>query len=125
MRSHLLAIPLAAALALLGIVSHTPRAHAQIDPLRESYGVYQRDQLVGELFREERDTSHYTEHWVLSERYVYPSERNSVTTVIRPSGRRYDGFADFAARVSWSNGSRYVESVCDDGATLPSGRVAR
>ena len=84
-----------------------------------------RRKKLGEIYRSDAAPSHDTEHRVLSERYVYPSERNSITTVIRPSGRRYDGFADFAARVAWSDGSRYVESVCDDGATLPGGRVAR
>ena len=119
MRRQLLALPFALALALLWLCGHTTRAHAQIDPYRQSYGVYQRDVLVAEIFREDTDAASYTEHWVLSRAYVYPGADTALTTVIHPSGRAYSGLADFVARVPWTDGSRYVEAACSDGAALP------
>lgn len=117
MRRNLLALPVA--LTLLGLVAHTTRARAQIDPFRQSYGVYQRDQLVGEIFREDTDPVRYTEHWVLYPTYVYPSATNGAQVVIRPSGRVYENVADFEARVPWTRGTRYVETVCNESMTLP------
>ncbi|MDB4929315.1 MAG: hypothetical protein JWM10_1799 [Myxococcaceae bacterium] len=113
---------LAFVVALAGLAAPASPAHAQIDPNVRSYGVYQRDQLVAEIYREDAGPSRYTEHWVLSPAYVYPSDANGVTTVIRSSGRAYDGLADFFARVPWSPGSRHVEATCDDGDALPARR---
>lgn len=96
-----------------------PAARAQIDPYRISVGVYQNDVLVGEVWRDGVDPARYTEHWVLSARYVYPSERNRVTPTLRPSGRAYENLRDFLARVPWADGSRYVVADCADGTTIP------
>jgi hypothetical protein len=118
MRRHPLA--LAFALGLCVLSGHAAPAYAQVDPnVRVSYGVYQRDQLVAEIFREDADPAHYTEHWILSAAYVYPSEANGITTIIRASGRSYDGLADFFRRVPWATGSRYVEAACGDSDALP------
>lgn len=106
-------------LALVGGVTHATRANAQIDPMRQSYGVYERGELVGEIFREDVDPSHYTEHWILYPAYVNPSGDNGLTLTIRPSERRYENLSDFFRRVPWERGSRHVESVCDDGTSLP------
>lgn len=120
MRRRLLALPFA--LALLGVFAQAHRAHAQIDPGNRSYGVYQHDRLVGEVFREDLDRAHYTEHWVLTADYVRPDAANGVTTTIRPSDRTYRDLGDFFARVPWSRGSHHVEAVCDDGDALPGAR---
>lgn len=116
--------PLAAslALALLGLSAPAHRAHAQIEPQRGSYGVFQNGRLVGEAFREETDRAHYTEHWVFTPDYVLPGFGTGVTSVVRPSGRFYRDAVDFLARAPWSRGSHYVEAVCDDGFALPAAR---
>lgn len=119
MRRKLLALPFALALALAGFLARSPRAHAQIDPGNRSYEVYQGDRLVGEVFREDTDRAHYTEHWILSADYVRPDAANGVTTTIRASGREYRDLGDFFARVPWGRGSHHVEAVCDDGDALP------
>ncbi|MFO0649065.1 MAG: hypothetical protein U0326_22680 [Polyangiales bacterium] len=113
------AIPFVLALSLVGVVAHSNRAGAQIDPYRQSYGVYERDLLVGEIFRDETDPAHYSEHWVLYPEYVYPGASNGLSVVIRPSGMSYENLSDFFRRVRWDRGSRYVETVCNDGASLP------
>src|SRR4051812_47923985 len=58
------ALPLVA-LVVAVVLGAGMKAHAQIDPLRQSYGVYQQDALAGEIWREDLDTGRYTEHWVL------------------------------------------------------------
>ncbi len=122
MRSKLIALAFALSFALAGFFSRSPRAHAQIDPGNRSYGVYQGDQLVGEVFRDGTDRAHYTEHWVLSPDYVRPDASSRVTTTVRQSGRAYDDLADFFARVPWTRGSHHVVAVCDDGDALPAAR---
>ncbi len=124
MRHHRIAsIAFAFALAALGVAGLARRAHAQLDPgMTIAYGVYQDGRLVGEIYREDGDPRHYTEHWVLYPTYVYPSGANRVVTDVRASGRTYRDLDDFFARVPWSRGSRHVEAACDDGAALPSAR---
>ena len=122
MTKRLLLLPLLAAAIFLALSMRAPIARAQIDPFDQSYGLYQRDQLVGEVFREDTNPSSYTEHWILYPAYVYPNDTNGVTVVIRPSGLRYAGTADFLTRAFWSTGSRYVKTACTDGTTLPTRR---
>ena len=117
-RKHL-AIAAALTLSTAAGALFATRAHAQVDPLRQSYGVYERGELVGEIYREDLDRAHYTEHWILSPAFVNPSGDNGLTLTIRPSGRQYENLNDFFRRVPWSRGSRHIESVCDDGTSLP------
>ena len=119
MTKRLLLLSLLAAAIFLTLSMRAPYARAQIDPFYQSYGLYQQDRLVGEMFREDTNTASYTEHWILYPAYVYPNDTNGVTVVIRPSGLRYAGTADFLTRVYWSTGSRYVKGACADGTTLP------
>ena len=66
------------------------------------------------------DTSVYTEYWVMSNRYVYPSEKNPVSTQIVPStGYHYTSLNDFLTRVPWGDGFHYVTVVAFDRTTLP------
>lgn len=122
MRRRLFAIPVSLVLGVLGLLGDSSRAHAQLEPDTQSYGVYQNDRLAAEIFREDTSGSNYTEHWVLYPNYVYPNTSNSVVSIVRASGRRYSDLADFVARVPWSAGSRYVEAACNDGDALPTGR---
>lgn len=117
-RKHL-AIAATLSLSMAAGALFATRAHAQIDPMRQSFGVYERGELVGEIFREDRDPAHYTEHWILYPGYVNPNAENELTLTIRPSGREYENLGDFFRRVPWERGSRHVESICDDGTSLP------
>ena len=107
-----------AALLLVALLA-VPRAHAQLEPTKVSFGVYQEGALVGEIYREDTDTRTYKEYWVLYPGYVYPSEKNTVVTTIKPGLSFYSDAKDFFARVPWTRGSRYVSTLCSDGVTLP------
>lgn len=73
---------------------HQRPARAQIDPMRTSYGVYESRPgttpvLLGEIYREGRDVTRYTEHWVLYPGFVNPFGNDDVTLEIRPGLREY------------------------------------
>lgn len=106
---------------------HQRPARAQIDPMRTSYGVYESRPgttpvLLGEIYREGRDVTRYTEHWVLYPGFVNPSGNNDVTLEIRPGLREYRNAADFFARVPFTRGSRYVHVDCLDTEERPVAR---
>lgn len=120
MRARSLGSSLLLAVALCCLMLATaPVARAQIDGGARSYGLYENGVLVGELYREDTDPSRYTEHWVLYPGYVYPSERNGLALLIRPSLTYYRSLTDFYARVPFPAGSRYIMSSNVDGTALP------
>lgn len=91
------------------------RGRAQIlhDP-DSSYGIYQNEELVGEIMRVDDDPNEYVEHWVLYPEYVYGEELTIV-----PSQTYYGSLDGFFDRVPWAAGSRYVRTECFDGTSLP------
>ncbi|HVQ37439.1 MAG TPA: hypothetical protein VMS31_07900 [Pyrinomonadaceae bacterium] len=101
--------------------------HAQFDPgLHE---IFQTDGFgdpvkVGEMYVPERDRGaiNYVEHWVLSDKYVYPSAEARVLTFFRPARNRYASEEDFFARVTWRPGFRYVRVDSTDTDVLPGRR---
>ena len=110
---------LATCVLLAGLCIWTP-AFAQLD--YDTYDVYQGGALVGTIYVPQRgpDSSIYFEYWVVSNRYIYPSEKNLVTTQIVPSaGYHYTSLADLLAKVPWGDGYRYITVVADDRAALP------
>jgi hypothetical protein len=95
-------------------------AFAQLD--YDTYDIYQGGNIVGVIYVPARgaDTTVYTEYWVMSNRYVYPSEKMPVTTQIVPStGYHYTSLTDFLAKVPWGDGFHYVTVVAFDRMTLP------
>jgi hypothetical protein len=95
-------------------------AFAQLD--YDTYDIYQGGNIVGVIYVPERgpDTGVYNEYWVMSNRYVYPSERTKVTTQIVPStGYHYTSLTDFLTKVPWGEGFHYVTVVAFDRMTLP------
>jgi len=121
MKTSLRNLTAALALTLISLVA-MPQAAAQFDTLPWSFGVYQNGLLVGELYRQDTDPSHYTEHWVLYPSYVYPNDRNDLVTTIRPGLTYYRDLAEFFAHVPFARGSRYVSTACSDGIALPVSR---
>ena len=78
--------------------------------------------VVGVIYVPQRgpDTSVYAEYWVMSNRYVYPSEKTPVTTQIVPStGYHYTSLTDFLTKVPFGDGFHYVTVVACDRTTLP------
>lgn len=118
MRARSLVLSLLISVALFCLFSASS-VRAQIDGGARSYGLYENGVLVGELYREDTDPARYAEHWVLYPGYVYPSERNGVALLIRPSLTYYRNLADFFARVPFPTGSRYIMSSNLDGTALP------
>lgn len=95
-------------------------AFAQLD--YDTYDVFQNGNIVGVIYVPVRgtDTSIYTEYWILSSRYVYPSEKNLVTTEIKNSaGYHYTSVTDFFTKAPFAEGDRFVTVIADDRATFP------
>jgi hypothetical protein len=112
-------------LALLAIC--TP-AFAQLD--YDTYDIYQGGVLVGTIYVPERSTdqataqSVYAEYWILFPNYIYPSEKNPVTTQIAPAtGYHYTSVQDFFTKAPWGAGCRFVNVIAVDSSVLP-GRAA-
>lgn len=104
---------------LVSLCILTP-AFAQLD--YDTYDIYQNGNIVGVIYVPQRgpDPSVYAEYWVMSNRYVYPSERNPITTQIVPtSGYHYTSLTDFLAKVPWGDGFHYVTVVAFDRTSLP------
>jgi hypothetical protein len=110
---------LAAILVLAAAAFVGGPAHAQLDPNYTSYTIYERGELVGEIYRDDISPDKYVEHWVLYPGYVYPSPENGLSAQIVPGGPEYRDHVDFLSRVHWAPGSRYVRVDCEDGTTLP------
>jgi hypothetical protein len=95
-------------------------AFAQLD--YDTCDIYQGGVLVGTIYVPERgaDTSVYAEYWIMSNRYVYPSEKTPVTTQITPStGYHYISLTDFLTKAPWGDGYHYVTVVAFDRTTRP------
>ena len=95
-------------------------AFAQLD--YDTYDVFQNGNVVGLIYVPVRgtDTSIYTEYWILSSKYVYPSEKNLVTTEIRnSSGYHYASVTDFFAKAPFAEGDRFVTVVAVDKTSFP------
>jgi hypothetical protein len=109
------AFPRRYALALLGPLlvttasifgTPTPAADAQVLPI---HGIRVHDILqhngtrIGIIYvdRESVASKQYVEHWVMFDTYTYPS-------MLWPSADRYDGAADFLARVPFRSGFSYA-----------------
>jgi hypothetical protein len=110
-------------LLLAGLCVATP-AFAQLD--YDTYDIYQGGVLVGTIYVPQRaaDQPIYSEYWILFANYVYPSEKNPVTTQTAPStGYHYTSVEDFFAKAPWGKGYRYVDIVALDSSALP-GRTA-
>ena len=117
-------VKVGAALALVvGIftLSLAGPARGQLDPIG-GYWIIQENRVAGEIYVPMRDpgATHYVEHWVLFNNYVYPggSDPGMVTT-IKVSRHSYENEADFFARVPWGPGFRYVRVDCVDTDQLP------
>ena len=112
---------------LAGLSMVTP-AFAQLD--YDTYDIYQTQgevrTLAGTIYVPQRAPEQpvYSEYWVLFPKYVYPSEKNPVSTEIVPSsGYHYTSVEDFFAKVPWGEGYRFVNVIAIDGTVLP-GRTA-
>ncbi len=95
-------------------------AFAQLD--YDTYDIYQGGSIVGVIYVPQRgpDTSVYAEYWLMSNRYVYPNEKNPVTTQIVPStGYHYTSLTDFLTKMPWGDGYHYVTVVAYDRTTRP------
>jgi len=90
---------------LLASLCFLSPAFAQLD--YDTCDIYQGGNLVGVIYVPQRgpDTSVYSEYWVMSSRYVYPSEKTPVTTQIVPStGYHYTSLTDFLTKVPFAEG---------------------
>jgi len=125
MRKRTRVVPAVGILTLVMSVlaPQTTKAQIPIDP-DHVIGIFQEGVLRGEIMRVDGDDSRYVEHWVLYPDYVYPSTKNRVATQLIPGVKRYEGLEDFFARVPFEQGARYVKVICEDGTTLPNGRLA-
>ena len=95
-------------------------AFAQLD--YDTYDIYQGGNIVGAIYVPQRgpDTSVYEEYRVMSNRYIYPSERTPVTTPIVPTtGYHYTSLTDFLTKAPWGDGYHYVTVVAVDRTTKP------
>lgn len=111
---------LAAACLLLAALSFITPAFAQLD--YDTYDIYQGGNLVGTIYVPERgpDTSVYAEYWVMSDRYVYPNEKNPVqTNIVSSTGYHYTSLTDFLAKVPFGDGYHYVTVTAYDRTSLP------
>jgi len=111
---------MAATCILLAVLSFINPAFAQLD--YDTYDMFQGGNIVGVIYVPQRgpDTSVYAEYWVMSNRYVYPSEKNPVETTIKPtSGYHYTSLTDFLAKVPFGDGFHYVTVVAFDRTSLP------
>jgi hypothetical protein len=111
-------VSLGAIAAALVLFSAT-KAPAQLDSGTRSFAVVQNDSVVGEIWRDGDEPTHYLEHWVLYPGYVYPSTVNQIETKIQPGHHLYGSTADFLAHVPFERGARYVKVDCDDGESIP------
>lgn len=110
--------------ALIGVIV---AALAVISPLAaqldyDTYDIYQGGSIVGVIYVPQRgpDTSVYAEYWIMSNRYVYPSEKNPVTTQIVPSnGYHYTSLTDFLTKAPWGDGYHYVTVTAFDRTSRP------
>jgi len=111
---------LAVLCVLLASLCMLTPAFAQLD--YDTYDIYQGGNIVGVIYVPMRgpDTSVYAEYWVMSNRYVYPSEKTPVTTTIVPSaGYHYTSLTDFLTKVPFAEGFHYVTVVAFDRTSLP------
>lgn len=109
----------AVACILLAALSIITPAFAQLD--YDTYDIYQGGNIVGIIYVPMRgaDPSVYAEYWVMSDRYVYPSEKNPVETTIAPTnGYHYTSLTDFLTKVPFGDGFHYVTVVAFDRTTL-------
>ena len=59
-------------------------------------------------------------HWIMSERYQYPSEKNRMATEIKHSDRfRFASLRDFLENAPWGEGFHYVTVTAYDRTTKP------
>jgi len=106
-------------LILASLCLWTP-AFAQLD--YDTYDIYQGGNVVGVIYVPVRgpDPSVYNEYWIMSNRYVYPSEKNPVTTHIQPTaGYHYSSLTDFLTKAPWGDGYHYVTVVAFDSTSRP------
>ena len=111
---------LAAACVLLAALSFITPAFAQLD--YDTFDIYQGGNIVGVIYVPQRgpDTSVYAEYWVMSNKYVYPSEKNPVeTNIVSSSGYHYTSLTDFLTKVPFGDGFHYVTVVAFDRTSLP------
>ena len=109
---------------LLAALALCTPAFAQLD--YDTYDVLQNGVVVGVIYVPQRNTdqsvyqSVYAEYWVLSDRYLYPSDRTLIaTTITHATGYHYTSVEDFFANVPWAAGYRYVLVTAVDSTSLP------
>ena len=105
---------------LLAALSICTPMFAQLD--YDTYDIFQNGVDVGVIYVPERgpDSSVYTEYWIMSNRYQYPSERNQVATEIKHSTRfHFTSLEDFLTNAPWGDGFHYVTVVAFDRTTKP------
>ena len=110
---------LCAILVMLGFLTATP-AFAQLD--YDTYDIYQGGVVVGWIYVPARgpDTSVYSEYWVMSSRYAYPSQTNPVATqIVRTAGYHYTSLTDFLTKVTFEPGYHFVTVTAYERTTLP------
>jgi hypothetical protein len=107
-------------LILLVAASLLTPAFAQLD--YDTYDIYQGGALVGVIYVPQRgpDTSVYNEYWIMTDHYIYPSEKNPVSTEIVPTaGRHYTSLTDFLINSPWGDGYHYVTVTAYDRTSRP------
>jgi hypothetical protein len=105
---------------LLASLAFVTQASAQLD--YDTYDIYQNGNIVGVIYVPVRgpDPSIYNEYWIMSNRYVYPSEKNPVETQIVPTaGYHYTSLTDFLTKAPWGDGYHYVTVVAFDSTSKP------
>jgi hypothetical protein len=105
---------------LLAFLSISTQVFAQLD--YDTYDIYQNGVDVGVIYVPARgaDPSVYSEYWIMSGHYVYPSETNQVATEIRHSDRyHFTSLADLLANAPWGEGFHYVTVTAFDRTTRP------
>lgn len=116
-RTRRVAAVVCAFLAMLAICAP---ASAQLD--YDTYDIFQSGHIVGVIYVPERgaDQSIYAEYWIVTNRYVYPSEKTPVTTTIVPTtGYRYTSLRDFLDKAPWGDGYHYITVIADDRTSKP------
>lgn len=105
---------------LVSLCFLTTSAFAQLD--YDTYDIVQGGVIVGVIYVPQRgaDTSVYSEYWVMSNHYVYPSQTNPVvTSIVQATGYHYTSLTDFLTKVPWGDGFHFVTVTAYDRTTLP------
>jgi hypothetical protein len=95
-------------------------ANAQLD--YDTYDIFQNGSLVGAIYVPQRgpDTSVYNEYWIMTNRYIYPSEKTPIATQIVPTaGYHYTSLTDFLTKAPWGDGYHYVTVTAYDRTSKP------